>query len=115
MRNIPPIPKELLPHTIEYHEYDGSSRYGEDWKEPITIEHVRVEPNRSKQNSVPDEEMVSVIGCNIFYDCVNSYPQEINFIPKSKIVWNGREMYLDSYDDMYGFAPTPHHKVLSVT
>lgn len=113
MKKIPPIPKELLIHTIEYYEYDSNSRYGDDWKEPVTVEFVRVEPNRAMQNSVPFDEIESVIGVTIFYDCTHSTP--INVVTKSKIVWNSREMYLNSFDEMYGIETTPHHKVLACT
>lgn len=114
MVKVPPIPLFLLIHSAEYHEYDPDSRYGEAWKAPVQLTKVRFEPNRTMQNQVPFDGAMSNVGLNMFYCCTNSKPLNLNFTEKSKIVWNGRELHINSFDKLYAFEDTPHHWELAL-
>lgn len=108
MRAVPPIPKELLIHTVEYHEYIPDSPYGDAWKDPVILTNVRLEPNRSMQNGFY-EEIASIIGLVLFYCFTHSQPSNITFPDKSKVIFNGRELHVNSKDELYAFGPDPHH------
>lgn len=107
---VPPIPIEVLIHTAEYHEYDGSP-YGEGFKAPITLEFVRVEPKQSFLASGTNETVVA--DSLLIYDTVNSQPIDVDFKEDSKIVFDGKEMYIKSVAKHYAFDPLkPHHQEL---
>lgn len=109
MINIPQIPAELLIHSVAYFEYDPGERYGESWKDPVILERVRVEPLQKVIRGGNGDQVTSV--ATLFVDTVNSLPQPLpDFTLKSKILFNGREMYIAAPEPLYALDPAiPHH------
>lgn len=109
MDNIPQIPVELLIHSVTYHEYSESDRWGESWKDPVILERVRVEPLQKVIRGAAGDQVTSV--ATLFVDSVNSLPQPLPaFTLKSKIIFNGNEMFVAAPDPLYALDPAiPHH------
>ncbi|EMK2594063.1 minor capsid protein [Bacillus cereus] len=93
-KDIPPLPKSWLIHSVEYHEYITPSKFGggENYKTPRTIAHVRVDLTISSTTSNTSED-VKYAGV-IFIDLQNSKNVPSNFVQKSKIVFEGKEYRL---------------------
>lgn len=109
MTDIPPIPKELLIHSVAYHEYDPGNSWGESYKAPVFLERVRVEPSDKVVRGAAGDSVISV--ATLYVDSVNSGPTPLPaFSLKSKVVFGGREMFIVSPDPLFALDPvTPHH------
>ncbi|HFJ9375105.1 TPA: putative minor capsid protein [Bacillus nitratireducens] len=115
MINIIPIPRHLLIHTVEYHEYIGEDdTWGgssASYAPPITLKHVRVQPNEKVYNATTGDSVT--FQSILFHDAVNSSPADQTFKEKSKIVWNGKEMFIKEVEPHYTTNPNrPHHTEL---
>ncbi|TKJ05815.1 minor capsid protein [Bacillus cereus] len=93
-RDIPPLPKSWLIHSVEYHEYVNPSQFGggETYKTPRIIRHVRVDLTISSTTNNTSED-VKYAGV-IFIDLQNSKNVPAHFVQKSKIVFEGKEYCL---------------------
>lgn len=109
MVDVPQIPKELLIHSVAYYEYDPANSWGAAFKDPVYLERVRVEPSDKLVKGANGENVVSV--ATLFVDSVNSGPTPLPaFTLKSKVIFEGREMFIVSPDPLFAFDPfTPHH------
>lgn len=109
MNEVPQIPVELLIHSVDYHEYEPGGRYGESWKAPVVLERVRIEPMRKLIRGTSGDQVTSV--ATLFVDSVHSGPMPLPaFSVKSKVVHNGREMFVVAPDPLFAFDPLiPHH------
>lgn len=107
---VKPMPKEILIHEVIYEEFDESDRYGDQFKEPVTLEYVLVQPTSSIKRSNTTEE----VGYNslMFFDCVNSTPPNVLFTKGSKITHNGDKMIIDKVNPIYTFSL--HHYELEL-
>jgi hypothetical protein len=103
---VKPIPLHVLIHTVEYHEYDPESSYQDSYKDPVTINNVRVEPSSKVVTNSNGESVTSK--AIVFVDSTFSNPIP-NFVEKSKIIFNGKEYYLQVVDTLYALSDTPHH------
>lgn len=108
---VKPIPKKLLIHNVEYYEYDSESSFQNSYKTPVTISYVRLEPQNKVVNNTGGESITSK--AVLFVDVVNSTPIP-NFVEKSKVVWKGKEMYIQSIDELFADTPIPHHWELNL-
>lgn len=107
---IRPMPKAILVHSVQYKEYVGEDRYGNSFKEPITLKNVLIQPISSiKRNNLGD--LVS-FNSLMFYDCTNSMPKNITFTKKSIITFNGVEMVVNKVNPIYTF--NLHHYELEL-
>lgn len=107
---IKPMPKALLIHTAQYEEYEGKGRYGDEFKGPIALTNILIQPvSNIKRNNIGDS-----VGYNslMFFDCINSRPKHINFTEKSKITFNGQEMIINKINPIYAF--NLHHYELEL-
>lgn len=107
---IRPMPKAILIHSVQYKEYIGEDRYGNSFKEPITLENVLIQPVSSiKRNNLGDSVSFNSL---MFYDCTNSMPKNITFTKKSIITFNGEEMVVNKVNPIYTFSL--HHYELEL-
>lgn len=117
MINVIPIPLHMLIHTVEYHEYVGEDdTWGgssSSFAPPITLKRVRMQPNEKLYNtSTGDSVTFQAI---LFHDAVNSFPANHIFKEKSKIVWEGKEMFIKEVEPLYTTNPNrPHHTEIYV-
>lgn len=112
MINVIPIPLHMLIHTVEYHEYIGENgEWGgseSSYAEPIILKRVRVQPNERLYNTSTGDSVT--FQSILFHDSVNSSPSKQTFKEKSKIVWNGKEMFIKEVEPLYTTnADRPHH------
>jgi hypothetical protein len=98
---IEPMPKELLIHTVEYEEYTERDRYGNEFKEPVTLEHVLVQPvSNISRSATADQVAFSSL---LFFDCVHSRPSDVEFVKNSRITFNGKSMTVNKINPIYTF------------
>lgn len=106
MPGIRPIPRKLLPHTIQYEEYTGGDGWGDEYAPAITINYVRVEPSTYLKRSTSQEE---ILAKNIvFIDRVSSSPF-IMLKEKGRVIFNGTEYEVHKVNPFYTFSNTIHH------
>jgi len=103
---IKPISKQLLPHTVTYSEYEGVDSWEDEiiYSEPITVNNVRVQYN-SRFNQTADSEN-KTYNALMFVDVVNTSPQ-VDFVEESKVVFDGKEMFITEIEPVY--ADALHH------
>jgi len=104
-----PIQKRLLIHTVIYKEKQADDGWGNEYKEPVIINQVRIEPKTKLVRSNTGESVESTT--TIFWDCVFSSPA--TFINGSKITFEGIEYELRQTDKFYD-ADRLHHLELRV-
>lgn len=107
---IRPMPLAMLIHKVTYEEYLGEGRYGVEYKEPVLLKNVLVQPVSSLQRtSTGDSEAFNSL---MFFDCVNSKPLDVKFVKDSKITFKGDEMILNRVNPIYTF--NLHHYELEL-
>ncbi|QEL88480.1 putative minor capsid protein [Bacillus mycoides] len=115
MINIIPIPMHMLIHTVEYHEYIGEDDIwggsSASYAPPVVLKRVRVQPNEKVYITTTGDSVT--FQSILFHDSINSeFPNHI-FKEKSKIVWNGKEMFIKEVEPLYTTNPNrPHHTEL---
>ena len=92
-----PIKRRLLIHSIEYKEKQEDDGWGNEYKEPQTINQVRVEPKTKLVRSGTGESVESTT--TVFWDVVFSTPA--TFVKGSKLTFHGNEMELRQVDEFY--------------
>jgi len=101
---IKPIPKHLLPHTVEYEEYqegDGITKES-GFLPAVTLSFVRVQyQSIIKKTNNSEDELFDAI---LFYDVVNSSSSsDFTFTKKSKITHNGKTMAIEKVNPVEAF------------
>ena len=107
---VSPMPKAILIHSVQYKEYEGDGRFGKEYKEPVTLGNVLVQP----VSSISRTNNMNTVAFNslMFYDCINSSPKNINFVKESIISFNGQEMEISRINPIYAF--NLHHYELEL-
>lgn len=106
MSVVKPIPPHLLRDTVTYEEYESSERWGDNWKTPVTLMNVRVQPMSSL--SVSNIREQSEYKALLFFDAINSKSDiPFTFIEKSKVTHNGMEYVVNKVTPVHAF--TLHH------
>lgn len=106
------IPRRLLPHSITYEAYIESGTFGgqETYEEPITIGLVRVEKvKKRKIDSQLDNENTKLI---VFVDAVNSKNVPNEFVVKSKVNFNGEELFVEEVKPLFEFSKLHHWELV---
>ena len=93
---VAPIPKGLLIHEVTYRAKQ-TSEWGDSFADPITIEHVRVEPKNTLARNSTGSTITS--DTLLFWDSVHSTP--CAFVEDSEVTFNGRVMIVSSVADFY--------------
>ncbi|MEK4825128.1 putative minor capsid protein [Niallia sp. FSL W8-0951] len=110
--NIPPIPKKLLIHTIEYEEFVKDGSFGEEFAPTETISYVLVQPS-SKLRRDGNGEEVQTLGV-VFLDAVNT-PNFKRLKEKSKVRFKKKDYRVIECESLYALDPdTPHHYEVSL-
>lgn len=110
---VRPIPRKLLPDTVIYREFDEDSRYGEIFKEPVTLSFVRVEELTARQLSSLSDDVKHTH--KLFYDAVTSESTgPFQFLPKSKVMYEGLELTIQKSISLKSFN-TIHHWEVDLT
>lgn len=104
------MPLEVLIHSVAYEEYTEKDRYGNQFKEPVTLENVLVQPASNIKRSDSTEQIA--YKALLFFDCVHSLPADVVFKKKSKITFNGEAMIVDKVNPIYTF--NLHHYELEL-
>lgn len=102
------IPKKLLPHVVEWQSYIGESNWsGEQYADPITIYHVRVDDIDSlRLGSKYDKESSSIL----FIDAVNSTPFP-SIKSKDRVKFGEDTMIVTKVNTLYEFNKLHHLEV----
>lgn len=112
MVKVKPIPKRVLPHTIEYERYAGEGRNGPTYDMAITVKNVRIEPTSEK---VVDSNGVQIqLKSKLFIDAVNSTPL-VHLKEKSVIHFGGNDYYVQAVATYYANSSNVHHWELRLT
>ena len=107
---VRPMPKAILIHSVQYKEYLGKNRYGNNFKEPITLKNVLIQPVSSiKRDNLGDSVSFNSL---MFYDCTNSIPRDVTFTKKSIITFGDDEMVVNKVNPIYTFSL--HHYELEL-
>ncbi|WP_281659124.1 putative minor capsid protein [Halobacillus sp. Cin3] len=114
---IRPIPRKLLIHTVEYHQYKpaDSSNSGTNWgsgsegsfEEPVTIKLVRIEPSSKVIIGASSQQLQEK--AILYYDTTHSAPKHVNFVRKSKVIFQGQTHFIEQVDPLYALGDEPHH------
>ena len=106
---VRPIPRQLLPHTVIYEEFEGGGRYGETYKDPVTLQFVRVDELTSRalsQLSDGDRHTHTLV-----YDVVSSMAEKpVQFTVKSKVTFEGQELTVQKVVKAQAFNQIHHYE-----
>lgn len=114
---VKPIPKTLLPDTVQFAEYVAESGFvngsfvEEGHKAPVTLSFVRVEELTSKQiSSLSDEQRHTH---KLYYDVVSSESDgTFEFTVDSEVTYNGKKLVVQKVNPVKAF--TLHHYELEL-
>lgn len=106
MRSIRPIPKKMLIHSIQYEEYIGDERWGDKWADPVTINHVLVQPATSLSRGSNSEDVVAQHVLYIDRKHSSKFP---HMTEKSKVTFEGDTWEVHKVNPYYAFGSIPHH------
>lgn len=112
MVKVKPIPKKVLPHSIEYERYAGEGRNGPTYDMAITVNNVRIEPTSEKVVDSNGEQIQ--LKSKLFIDAVNSAPT-VHLKEKSIVHFNGNDYYIQSVAPFYANSSIVHHWELRLT
>ena len=102
---IRPIPLQLLIHSLTYEEFvpgDGFETE-EGFKPAVTLSNVRVESVSNIKRSNNGEELQ--YKALLFFDVVNSKSSgPFEFKEKSRVIFDGKTMYVNKVNPVYGFS-----------
>jgi hypothetical protein len=108
---IKPLPKSLLIHEISYEEKAGNDGWDNSYLAPVTIEFVRVEPNKKvKRSGGTISEDANLI---VFIDRTHSKPYP-DFKGESRITFKGNTYELSEVFPVYDTSEIPHHYELGL-
>jgi Minor capsid protein len=106
MVKVKPIPKKLLPHTIEYERFTGEGRNGPTYDMAVTVKNVRMEPTSEKSIDNNGEQIQ--LKSKLFIDAVNSSPL-IDLKEKSVVHFDEKDYYVQSIATFYTNTVLVHH------
>lgn len=106
MIKLNPIPKKLLPNTVDYYKYNGDTGEGISYSAKTTLTNVKIEEQTQFMYTNNGREILGK--AMLFYDLTNS--NGLSDIPtnESKIVFNDRTYYIVSVDVLRS-EDIPHH------
>lgn len=107
---IPPIPRYLLPHSCTLSEKLTDDGWGGGEQKETELHFVRIEPCRSQRFSLGGD--IPEVSARLFYDTVNSFPQDISFKTGGKIIHRNREYTIIKAEEHYTSGEIHHMEVL---
>ena len=103
---VNPIPKKLLPNSVDYYEYIKDTGEGSSFKSKAVLSNVKIEEHTQYIYTSNGREIVGK--AMLFYDVVNSSGLSDIPLNESKIVFNDRTYYIVSVETLRT-EDTPHH------
>jgi len=105
-----PIPKKLLIHSVT-HRYGATE---DSWGEPTfegenNLTRIRIEPTTKRVISKDNTEIQ--LSTVLFYDCINSKPQNVTFAIEDEILFNGTKYKVQSIEPLYDENSLHHYEV----
>lgn len=103
---LKPIPKKLLPNSVDYYEYVKDTGEGSSFDTKVTLTNVKI-----------DEQLQFIYGSNgrevvgnamLYYDLENSSGLSDKPLNESKVVFDDRTYYVVDTDILRA-DETPHH------
>ncbi|MCM3404254.1 MULTISPECIES: putative minor capsid protein [Bacillaceae] len=100
---VKPIPKKVLIHFVTYEEYLGKGRMDEEYKQPITLSNVLVQPvSNIKRSNIAEQKAFQSL---LFFDVVNSSSEALfEFKEKSKVTFQGQRMTVNKVNPVHAFS-----------
>ena len=106
---LAPIPRIMLKETINYSKRTGVDEYAKEvFDSSVEIEFVKIEP--VKESSLRSLGEMKNDKLKLWYDYVNSVPNNIVFSEKDKITFNGVDYTVRSVSDYIN-----HHAEVMLT
>lgn len=109
---ISQIPRHLLIHSVVYEEYVKTGAFDKEYKDPIMLTNVLVQPSFKVVKDARGQERE--IKALLFMDTVNT-PNCQALVPDSNVKFGDLEGVVVSCDPIYTIDPiTPHHYEVSL-
>ena len=114
---IRPIPKHLLPHTVEYLEKIPDDGFSDNmYKDPVSLRNVFVAPKKGElggmmasRDTLSDTVIYNYV---LFYDLNNSSSdKEFEFKKDSKVIMDNIEFIVKDVKPVFG-TKLHHYKVM---
>jgi len=105
-----PIPKKLLIHNAT-HKYnpDTDSWGNATYEGENNLTRIRIEPTTKRVISKDNTEVQ--LTSTLFYDCVNSKPQNVTFAIEDEILFNGTKYKVQSIEPLYDENSLHHYEI----
>lgn len=107
---VNPIPKRLLPNSIDYYEYIADAGEGSGFKSKVVLSNVKVEEMTQYLYTSKGREVIGK--AMLFYDVVNSSGLTSKPINESKVVYGGRTYYIVSVETLSTENTAHHYEIL---
>ena len=110
IRKVKPIARNDLPHSATLKKVTGTDSYNKKtFAADVALKFIRVEPvhNVKTVAAGEDKEMTNFL---VFYDSVNSKPNDVVFDEGDQIIFKGKTLNIVLVDDQYAFdGDKVHH------
>lgn len=108
MELIRPIPRIALVKDGELLKPKGVDGWGKTtFAEPVRLKYIRVEAVKSRQFNLSGD--LPEISAVLYYDCVNSLPENAVFDTGDTVRINSREYRVKTVKEFYGTSRKIHH------
>jgi len=104
-----PIPKALLPHTVTLRTPLTEGIFTDGDYDEITLYNVRVELHERVKQSKSGEARSK--GAAMYFDAVNSAPQDVNFKTEQLIIFCGITYKIESIKAVTAADKIHHYRV----
>ena len=104
---IKPIPKKMLPNSVNYYEYIADTGEGSTFSSVVTLANVKIDEQKQFNYSSNGREIVG--NAMLYYDCVNSIGLVDKPINESKMLFEDRTYYVVDTDILRDNSNNPHH------
>lgn len=102
-----PIPKRMLPNTVNYKAYIPDTGEGASYGNDTSLKYVKMEERKQLRQTANGNEVVG--NAMMFYDVVNSTGLTGVPAPHSKIIYGSKTYYIVDTDVLRGNNDNPHH------
>lgn len=103
---VNPIPKKLLPNSVDYYEYIADTGEGSSFKSKVTLVDVKIDQQLQFIYGTNGREIVG--NAMLYYDCTNSSGLTSKPINESEVVFDGKTYHIVD-TDILRTEDTPHH------
>ena len=102
-----PIPRYLLIHSCTLKKPTETTVWGNKSSSETELSFVRIEPVRQRAYSLSAD--MPMLKATLFYDCVTSMPQNVEFATGDTVVFVNDEYIVESVKTFYADGALPHH------